>query len=99
MRDDSPESRRIRAEDAKQFMSNPLFRAMFAGVGEALEAKALACDLNAKDGPELAARIVTAKQILQGMRREIERLAEDGDFAAFEIAQIKKNGGFRLFQR
>jgi hypothetical protein len=81
------EQRRIRAAEAKQFMANPLFRAMFDGVAAALESKALACDPTEE---KRAADVIRCKQLLQAMRREIERRVEDGEFAAFEIEQLEK---------
>lgn len=96
MREMTAEERRSRAIEARQFSENPLFKAMFEGVGASLEAKALSCD--PKDEKQ-AADIIRCKQLLVAMRREIERRAEDGDFAAFEIAQLEKQGIKRLFRR
>jgi hypothetical protein len=96
MREMTPEERKSRAIEARQFLENPLLKAMFEGVGDALESKALACD--PKDEKQ-AADIIRCKQLLVAMRREIERRAEDGEFAAFEIAQLQKRSVLRAFRR
>jgi hypothetical protein len=91
------ETRRIRAEEAKQFMRNPLFKAAFDGVKADLDQTALACDPDNKDK---AQRIVIAQQLLQAVRREIERRAEDGDFVEFQMRELQPKGAVRrLFTR
>jgi hypothetical protein len=92
----TPEQRQSQAIAARQFTENPLFKAMFEGVADALESKALSCDPNDKDR---AADIIRCKQLLVAMRREIERRAEDQEFAAFEIAQLEKRSKVRDFIR
>jgi hypothetical protein len=93
----SPEARRSRAIEARQFSENALFKAMFEGVGEALEHKALACD--PKDERQ-AADIIRCKQLLAAMRREIERRVEDGEFAAFEMKELARRSPMeRIFRR
>lgn len=91
------ETRRIRAEEAKQFMRNPLFKECFDGVAGDLEAEALSCD---KDNKDKAQRIILAKQLLWAVRREIERRAEDGDFVEFQMRELQPKGAVRrLFAR
>jgi hypothetical protein len=92
----TPEQRQSKAIEAKQFTQNPLFEAMFEGVSDALESRALSCDPTDK---ERAADIIRCKQLLVAMRREIERRAEDQEFAAFEIAQLEKRSKVRDFIR
>lgn len=94
---DDLESRRIAAEDARQFLRSSQFKAMFSGVSDYLEQKALSCDT--KDH-ERAADILRCKQLLAQMKREIERSIEDGDIAAFHIGEIERKRGLaRVFQR
>jgi trehalose-6-phosphate synthase len=92
----TPEQRQSQAIAARQFTENPLFKAMFEGVADALESKALLCDPTDKDR---AADIIRCKQLLVAMRREIERRAEDQEFAAFEIEQLQKRSKVRQFTR
>ena len=95
-REPTPEERQVRAQEAKEFFSHPMFRAMFEGVSDVLENKALSCPSTDK---EMAADIIRCKQLLVALRREIERKAEDGDFAAFELQQLNKKPLLRVFQR
>lgn len=93
---DDLETRRIRAAEARQFMENPLFREAFDGVAQELHLVALACDPDDKDK---AQRIVLSQQLLQAVKREIERRAEDGDFAEFQMKELEKRSKLRLFRR
>jgi hypothetical protein len=91
------ETRRIRAEEAKQFMRNPLFKECFDGVKADLDQTALMCD---PDNRDKAQRIIIAQQLLQAVRREIERRAEDGDFVEFQMRELQPKGGIvRRFLR
>jgi hypothetical protein len=92
----SPEERQSKAIEARQFLESPTFKAMFEGVSDSLEAKALSCD---PTDEKRASDIIRCKQLLVAMRREIERVAQDGDFAAFEMAEIQKRGITRIFRR
>jgi hypothetical protein len=85
----TPEQRRSKAIEAQQFMRHPAFNAMFEGVAQALESKALSCPATDE---KLAADVIRCKQLLAAIKREVERRAEDGDFAAFEIEQLEKKG-------
>jgi hypothetical protein len=81
------ESERIRANQARQFMADPLFSEMFDGVESYLQQVALSCDPDNKDR---AQRIVISQQLLEALKREIIRRVEDGDMAAFQIKQLEK---------
>jgi hypothetical protein len=96
MNDDSLESRVFRANDAKQFLQNPLFRESFDGVAADLEAVALSCDPDNKDK---AQRIVIAKQLLAAVKREITRKVEDGEMAQFQMGELEKKRGLLKFIR
>jgi hypothetical protein len=94
---DDLETRRIRANEARQFMQNPLFKQAFDGVASDLEGVALSCDPDNKDKSQ---RIIIAKQLLQAVRREIERRVEDGEFAQFQMSELEKRRGLKaIFQR
>lgn len=88
--------RRTRANEARQFMQNPLFDAAFDGVAEDLEQVALSCDPDNKDKSQ---RVIIAKQLLQAVKREIIRRVEDGEFAQFQMKELDKRSRLRLFQR
>lgn len=90
------EERRTRANEARQFMQNPLFRDSFAAVADYLNQVALTCDPDNKDK---AQRIIISQQLLQAVKREVERKAEDGDMAEVQISELERRKGFRLFQR
>jgi hypothetical protein len=96
MNDDSLESRVIRANDAKQFLQNPLFREAFEGVAADLEAVALSCDPDNKDK---AQRVVIAKQLLAAVKREITRKVEDGEMAQFQMSELERKKGLLKFIR
>lgn len=83
----TPETEKIRAADARALLDNQLFKEAFAKVGEHIESQALTCD---PDNKERAQRIVMAKQLLAGVRREVERVVEDGEFAEIKMAEIEK---------
>ena len=91
-----PVQRRIIANEASQLLSNKHFREAFDAVAEALEAQAQAC--NADDLAKTQ-RVVIAKQILTGIRREIMRKAEDGYMAEVEIAELERRRAVRRFAR
>ena len=82
----SAESRVFASEDAKQLIENPMLVSAFESVGSYLESQALGCDPDNKDK---AQRIVIAKQLLAGVKREIERVIEDGTVARIQMAEIE----------
>jgi hypothetical protein len=83
----TPEQRKFLGADAQQLLDNKLYRMAFEKVGAHIEAQALACDPDNKDK---AARIVIAKQLLVGLRREIERVIEDGEVADIQLSELEK---------
>lgn len=90
------EEERIRGIDAKALLDNRLLKEAFEKVGEHLEAKAMACDPNDE---KRAANIITAKQILKGIKREIERVIEDGEVAEIRIDEMEpKKKGFKFLR-
>lgn len=89
----SPEHRKFKSQDAKALLDNEMFKAAFAAMSEYLEAKTLSCD---PDNKEITQRVVLAKQILAGIKREIERIVEDGMVADIQLAEIEQRG--RLFR-
>ena len=88
--------RRIRANEARQFMQNPLFKEAFEAVAGYLNEVALSCDPDNKDK---AQRIILSQQLLRAVRREIERKVEDGDMAAIQINEIERRGVKNIFRR
>jgi hypothetical protein len=91
-----PMQRRIVGNEAAQLLNNKHFRDAFGAVEDALEAYALACDADNRDK---AARIVISKQLLQAIKREIVRKADDGYMAEVEIAEIERKRRVRSFAR
>lgn len=83
----TPQARKFASEDAKQLLENKLFKMAFENMGNSLEAQALTCNPDDKDKTQ---RVVIAKQILAGIRREIERIVEDGVMADFQLAEIEQ---------
>lgn len=92
----TPEHRKFRASDAKALLDNEIFKSAFKSMGEYLEAKALSCDTDNKD---ITQRVVIAKQILAGVKREIERLVEDGIVADIQLAEIEQRKRMFRFVR
>jgi len=91
------EDRRIRANEARQFMANPLWGQAWGAVEHYLHASALSCDPDNKDK---AQRIVITQQLLAAVKREVERQAEDGEFVAVQLDELdRKRGLKRMFQR
>lgn len=84
----------FRAEDARQLLENALFKEAFDKVGEYLEMQALNCE---PDNKERAQRIVMSKQLLLAIKREIQRVVEDGEIA--EIEALEKRKGIKKFLR
>lgn len=91
----TPEARKFLAADGKQLLENPLFQAAFKGVGEYIDAQALGCDPDNKDR---AQRIIVAKQILAAIKREIERVVEDGVVADIQIQEVEKKRLFKFIR-
>ena len=87
----TPEQRRIIGAEAQQLLDNKHFQDAFKSVDDYLNEKSLSIDTNKKDGREAAAHIVTAKQLLQAVQREVIRKVEDGEVARVEIEEIERN--------
>jgi hypothetical protein len=83
----TPQTRKFASEDARQLLENKLFKMAFEHMANSLEAQALTCNPDDKDK---AQRVVIAKQILVGIRREIERIVEDGVMADFQLAEVEQ---------
>lgn len=98
MTDYTPDQLRIRAAEARQVLDSPHFKEAFQRVADYLEAKALAWKPDSADAPEMAARIVMAKQLLQSVRREMERKLDDGYMAEVQIAELEQQRKRGLFQ-
>lgn len=92
----TPDQRRIRANEARQVLENRHFSEAWSAVAAALEAQALSCD---PDASEKARRIVIAKQLLEGVRREFLRKMEDGYMAEVEISEIERKRRPLRFER
>lgn len=92
----STNARVFRGEDARQALENPLWREAFAAVSGHLERVALSCD---PDNKETAQRVVISMQLLKAIKRELERVVEDGEFAKVEIRELEKRKGLLRFVR
>lgn len=90
-RDDSPEYRRIIANEARQLLDNRHFKEAFGAVDAWLEAQAMSCDPDNKDK---AQRILITKHLLGAIRREIVRKAEDGYMAEVQINELERRKKF-----
>jgi hypothetical protein len=95
MTDETLASRKFRASDAKALLDNKLFKDAFQKLGDNLEAQALACDPDNKDK---AARIIIAKQLLKGIKREIERVIDDGDVADIQLSELERKKQWKFLR-
>jgi hypothetical protein len=89
-------SRVFKAEDARQALEHPLWRDAFKAVAAHLELVALSCD---PDNEKKAQRVVISMQLLKAVKRELERVVEDGEFAKVEIRELEKRKGLLRFVR
>lgn len=94
--DMTPEGRRIRGNDARNLLQNPLLKEAFERVAGYIDGQALACPPDNKDQ---AQRIVISKQLLGAIRRELTRVVEDGNVAQVQIDAIEQARGLRRFIR
>jgi hypothetical protein len=92
----SPESKRIRGEDARALLENKLLKGAFSAVDEFLNNAALSC---APDDKDKAQRIILSKQLLAAIQREIRRAVEDGEIAKVQLAEIEQRKGLKKFFR
>lgn len=65
----------IRAKDAEALLANPVFKGAIKALGDNLDAKILAMDVDNKDQ---CVRVCLAKQLLRGIEREIVRFIDQG---------------------
>lgn len=79
------EQEKIRGRDAKALLENPLLQEAFEAVNSHLESRILGCDV---DNTGQTQRVVLAKQILKGIRREIERIIENGQVAEIQLSEL-----------
>jgi len=86
----------FKATDAKALLDNPIFKDAFVKVGEYLEAQALSCDPNDQGK---AQRVIVAKQILAGIKREITKMVDDGDIAQIRMDEVEQRRGLKRFIR
>lgn len=91
----SDREKKFRAEDAKHLLSNPLFIAAFKGVEDYLESRLQMCDASDRDATQKA---VISKQLLASIKREIERVIDDGVIADIRMAELEKKR-FLQFRR
>jgi hypothetical protein len=92
----TPESRRIRANDAQQILDNKLFKDAWAAVDEYLNQSALTCS---PDDQVKAQRIVISKQLLAALKREFVSHVQDGAIAQVQISELEQRRGLRKFLR
>jgi hypothetical protein len=94
----TPEDRRIRATDAKHLLEHPMFIEAWEAVEKHLSMQAMTCD---SDNAQKALRIVISQQLLAGVKREIQRLVEDGFVANEQIrlTELEQKQKFKLFRR
>lgn len=75
------------AADARQVLENQAYKLAFERMSAHLESKALSCD---PDNKEQTQRVILAKQILAGIKREFDRMVEDGQVAEMQLSEIEK---------
>ncbi len=95
----TPESRKFRAQDAKQLLEHPMLKEAFQAIENALISSALTCE---PDNKEKAQRIVISQQLLAGIKREITRIIQDGEIATVQLSEIelkRQNVFMRMFKR
>ena len=92
----SLEQEKWAAEDAKAVLNSPVFKGAFEAVSGYVEGKAVTCD---PDNKEMAQRIILTKQILAAVKRELERVVENGKVAEIKIAELERRKPFSVFRR
>lgn len=75
------------AQEALHVLDSRAYKQAFQRLDEHLEAKALSCDPDNKDQ---AQRVVLAKQILSGIKRELDRMITDGQVAEIQLNELEK---------
>jgi hypothetical protein len=92
----TPEQRKFMAADAKALLDNKLLKDAFAKVADYIDAQTLGCD---PDNATKAQRILISRQILAGIKREIERVVEDGTVAEIQLNEIEHKRKMFNFRR
>jgi hypothetical protein len=92
----SPEQRRIIGAEAQQLLNNKHFREAFDAVESHLAEVAKQCD---PDNKEKAQRVVISMQLLEAIKREIERKVSDGEMATVEIQELERRKRPSRFER
>lgn len=92
----TPEYRTIRAADAKQLLEHPMFVEAWDAVEKHLHMQAIACD---SDNAQKALRIVISQQLLAGVKREIQRIVNDGIVAEVQLSELEQKRRFSVFKR
>ena len=90
------ESERILGADAAATLRSPTVKLAFSRLGEYLDNQILSCKPDDKDQ---AQRVVLAKQILAGLKREFERIVEEGEVADIQLHELEKKSRIRQFIR
>ena len=83
-------------DDAKALRDNPAWQAIWDYLDQSIEDRGLTCDTTNKD---LAADILRAKQLLVGIKREIEHLIDTGKAANKELQLFNQQPTVREFKR
>lgn len=92
----SLEQETIHGEEARQLLENRILKNAIARMEQHLEQRALECP----DDGEAARKVVSAKQILRGIIREIERIVSDGDYAKIQLTEIERQSNIKkIFRR
>jgi hypothetical protein len=73
-------------EDARQVLANRAYKSAFERMADFLEKQALNCDIDNKDK---AMRVIVSKQILVGIKRELERLIMDGEVESIKMNELE----------
>jgi hypothetical protein len=89
------EQDRIRGNDAKALLENPIFKDAFTRMETHLDARIYGCD---PDNERQTQRVVLAKQILAGIKREIETIISIGEVAEIKLQEVEANK-VRKFKR
>ena len=92
----TPEDRTIRAADAKQLLQHPMFVEAWEAVEKHLHMQAITCD---SDNAQKALRIVISQQLLAGVKREIQRIVNDGIVAEVQLSELEQKRKFAIFRR
>jgi hypothetical protein len=94
------DQQRIRGSEAAQLLENKHYREAFDSLNAALDSSILGCNLYAKDADAAAVRLVMAKQMLLGVKRELERKVVDGIMADDQLSrELAAQERVRVFRR